>query len=68
MGLKQKKPVFRRAFFSVAEAGLEPTTFGLCVPTTAFAASSKILEFVVWTFSSSFPLREMGCPPLSLYT
>ncbi len=31
--------------------GFEPTTNGLCLPTSAFAAS---FEFVVWTFSSLY--------------
>lgn len=31
--------------------GFEPTTNGLCLPATTFAAS---FEFVVWTFSSLY--------------
>ena len=66
-----KKPATHVGGFLVAGVGFEPTTFGLCVPTTAFAASSTD-EFGVWTFSSPVHLRQgyggFGCLPLSLYT
>lgn len=51
--------------FLVAGAGFEPATFGLCVPTTAFAAPMS--GFGVWTFSSPSVIPG-GCLPLSLYT
>lgn len=41
--------------------GFEPTTNGLCLPTTAFAASFK---FAVWTFSSLYalPVKSLHLP------
>ena len=52
----------------VAEAGLEPATFGLCVPLQlsllpAINAGICNLDFLFTLF-----LSEVGCPPLSLYT
>ena len=48
----------------VAGAGLEPATFGLCVP---LQFSLPEHQFVVWTFS--LPSAELlGHLPLSLYT
>jgi hypothetical protein len=49
----------------VAGSGFEPLTFGLCIPSTAFAA--WINQFVVWTLPlpSAFLL---GYLPSSLYT
>ncbi len=52
-------------FDLVAGSGFEPLTFGLCLPSTAFAA--WINQFVVWTvpLPSAFLL---GYLPPSLYT
>ena len=52
----------------VAEAGLEPATFGLCVPLQlsllpAINAGICNLDFLFTLF-----LSGGGCPPLSLYT
>jgi len=58
---------YQRLFYLVAEAGLEPTTFGLCLPTTVFTASNDLLEFVVWTVP--LPATELlRYLPTSLYT
>jgi len=55
-----------RLFF-VAEAGLEPTTFGLCVPLQLSLLPAKLPGFggLDCTFTLDFTL---GCPITSLYT
>ncbi|GEM_PF-2559289 len=51
----------------VAEAGLEPTTFGLCLPTTTFVASNNIVR--ICGLDCTFILDlTLGCPITSLYT
>ncbi|MEB3181327.1 MAG: hypothetical protein VKL59_20170 [Nostocaceae cyanobacterium] len=52
-------------FHLVAGDGFEPSTFGLCLPSTAFAAWNN--QFVVWTVPSPSAFL-LGCLPSSLYT
>lgn len=52
----------------VAGGGLEPPTSRLCLLLQLSLRLCMYIEFVVWTFSSPFFLKNLGCLPLSLYT
>jgi len=52
----------------VAAVGLEPTTFGLCLPTTVFTATDVSISVCSLDFLFTLFIKEGGCPPSSLYT